>query len=83
MLSLLGGVFQDINSWMKENLNGIGMPLLIGLLSIIGLILLSNIFVGMLKLSKPKLKIKWGQLIFLIIVVGLLIWLCLNYTNTI
>ncbi len=78
--SLLNGFFEDVNSWMATNLGGAGITILIVLFSVIALCLLSNIIVAATKLKDPKLKIKWGQLILLILIILIIVWLCLTYS---
>ncbi len=78
--SLLNGFFEDVNSWMATNLGGAGITILIVMLSVIALFLLSNIIVAAAKLKDPKLKIKWGQLILLIVIILLIVWLSLTYS---
>ncbi len=79
-ISLLNGFFEDVNSWMITNLGTVGITILIVILSVLALFLLVNILVAATKLKKPKLTIKWGQLLLLIVVVLAIVWLCLTYS---
>ena len=79
-ISLLNGFFGDVNSWMISNVGSVGITILIIMLSVLALFLLSNIIVAATKLKDAKLKIKWGQLFLLIVVVVAIVWLCLTYS---
>ncbi len=82
-VSLLNNFFQDVNNWLASNLGSVGIIILLVMFSVLALFLLSNIIVAATKLKKPKLVIKWGQLIFLIILVVAIVWLAMTYPTTI
>lgn len=75
-MSTLLNVFSDIGGILSENLGDIGITLLIVMLSMMALLLLSNIIVAAAKLKNPKLVFKWGQFIILVVLVLLIVWLC-------
>ncbi len=80
-MRLIAGFFEDVNNWMATNLGNVGITILIVMLSVTALWLLANIITTATKLKDPKLKIKWGQLIFLIILVVAIVWLALTYSK--
>ncbi len=74
-MSLLCNWFDDWGRAIKIGLGETWLIILICLFSVVALYLLQNILRA--SINKTKIVIKWGQIIFLIILVLFIVWFCI------
>lgn len=71
-LSLLCGWFQDWGLAIKEGLGQTGLIIFLVMLGCLALMIAWNILKA--SLGKSKIKILWGQIVLLIIVILFIVW---------
>lgn len=75
--SMLGNFFGDINDWVNNNIAGSVKIIIVVVFAMSALFLLANIIKA--AVGKTKVKIKWGQLLLLIVLVVAIVWLCTTF----